>query len=71
MTINKKISYIAIQKVFCLQFTSHSSVSLLISFTVPHPLCYLLKITDYEMKGSIYDCFNVSRYIKGGRKLHV
>ena len=71
MTINEKISYIAIQKVFCLQFPSHAPVSLLISFTASHSLCYLLKITDCGMRECICDCFNVSRYIKGGRKLHV
>ena len=48
---------------------------LLLNFTLSSPLCYSLKIRNYVMREKkifcIYGYFNVSRFIKGGRKSHL
>ena len=45
-----------------------------VNFTLLPPLCYSLKITNCRMREKeifcMYDCFSISRCIKGGRKSH-
>ena len=73
MTIKQQNKHGAIQKV-CHLHSSHLAVSHLMNFTLSHPLCYSLKIINYEVRKKTIFCidvrFSVSRYIKGGRKWH-
>ena len=47
MTIKQQINHGVIQKVW--HFSSHSPVSHLSDFSLSHPVCYSLKITNYGL----------------------
>ena len=49
MTIKQQNKHGAIQKV-CHLHSSHLAVSHLMNFTLSHPLCYSLKIINYEVR---------------------
>ena len=71
MTIKQQINHGDIQW----HFLCRKPVSRFVNFTLSPPMCYSLKITNYEMRAKtifgIYGCFIESGYIKGDRKLHL
>ena len=74
MTVKQQIDHWNIQRVCHLHFSSHSSGSHFVNFNLLPSLCYLLKITNDEMREKkifgIYGCFGVLRYMKGDTKAY-